>query len=364
MTQGIQAFLPYAAPIPGPAGWIELLSFITFTAHLLLMNALVGTLLLAVLRWRSPNAAIRQNLEESLPLLPKGVALTVNLAVPPLLFIQVLYGRFFYSGSIIQSVWWLGIMLLVMMAYYGLYLAVAKESGRRFVLGVAACLLLFTAFILTANASLVLNPQVWPNWLPERASALLLAGVGTVVPRFLHSVLACLAVGGLCLAAIAQVRQGKGIAGHKPAITEGLAWFRHATLGQLAVGTWYFFSHTAQQQHFLLTTPAIHGLFTVLALGIGLGVWLSVQGKVWQTVSVAAFLVATMVAVRALLRQLVLTGVQANAMPVEFSVPPSVLVLFLVSAVGTGAVVFWALRLCARAYNTPAVAQPHNTTEA
>ncbi|WP_051257738.1 hypothetical protein [Desulfovibrio cuneatus] len=364
MTQGIQAFLPYAAPIPGPAGWIEVLSFITFTAHLLLMNALVGTLLLAVLRWRSPHAAVRQNLEDSLPMLPKGVALTVNLAVPPLLFLQVLYGRFFYSGSIIQSVWWLGIMLLVMMAYYGLYLAAAKENGRRFVLGIATCLLLLTAFILTANAALVLNPQVWPNWLPERASALLLAGAGTVVPRFLHSLLACMAVGGLCLAGLATLRQNKGIAGQEPAITQGLAWFRHATLGQLAVGTWYFFSLTPQQQHFLLTTPAIHALYTFLGLGMGLGVWLSLRAKVWQTVGVAAFLVATMVAVRALLRQFVLMGVQAGSMPPEYAVPPSVLVLFLVSVLGTFAGIFWALRLCARAYSTPSAAQPQHTKEA
>lgn len=364
MTQGIQAFLPYAAPIPSPAGWLEVLSVITFTAHLLLMNALVGTLLLAVLRWRSPHAAVRQGLEQSLPMLPKGVALTVNLAVPPLLFLQVLYGRFFYSSSIIQSVWWLGTMLLVMMAYYGLYLAAAKQEGRRLVLGIAACLLLLTAFILTANAALVLNPQVWPHWLPERASALLLAGAATVVPRFLHSLLACLAVGGLCLAGLAALRQRKGNAGQEAAITEGLAWFRHATLGQLAVGTWYFISLTEQQQHFLLTTPAIHALYTVLLLGMGLGVWLSLRGKVWQTVGVAAFLVAIMVAVRALLRQYVLMGVQASSMAPEYTVAPSVLVLFLVSAVGTGAVIFWSLRLCARAYNTPPVAQSQHIREA
>lgn len=261
MTQGLNSFLYGAAPVPGPGGWFEALSFLTFTAHILFMNAVLGIVLISFFRGLcAPRGAETHPVDAALhaggSMLPKGLAIVVNLGVAPLLFLQVLYGQFAYSAAIIQGFWWLGIMMLVMTAYYGLYLATGqqRQGWRTLILGVCGFLLVGTALMQTANAALVLNPQIWPAWLPERGSALLLPGLSVILPRFMHSLVAAFAVGGLCLALYGEMRRGK----EEPqpeSVTEGLQWFIYATLGQLVVGLWYFFSLPSAQRQILLGEP-------------------------------------------------------------------------------------------------------------
>jgi predicted permease len=45
----------------------------------------------------------------------------INLAVPPLLFAQVLYGRALYTSSVLIGLYWISIIGLLMLAYWLLY---------------------------------------------------------------------------------------------------------------------------------------------------------------------------------------------------------------------------------------------------
>lgn len=53
--------------------------------------------------------------------LPVAVALTITLGVAPLLFVQVLYGQFFYTSSILLGYVWLTLLLILLLGYYGYY---------------------------------------------------------------------------------------------------------------------------------------------------------------------------------------------------------------------------------------------------
>ena len=368
MVPDLSAFLSIAAPVPGPRGWFEILSFLTFTAHILLMNALLGTLLILFLRGlrtqKSPSPIAQsasstahpshETLLATLPMFPKSLAVVVNLGVPPILFIQVLYAQFFYTSAILQAIWWLGIMFLVMMAYYGLYLAQGEQSKfrRSFILGICSFLLLFTALIQTSNATLVQNPQFWVNWLAERGSTLFLAGTSLIIPRLVHTLLATLAVGGLCLAAYGEMRRKKGVPDQEEAIAEGLGWFKHCTLAQIVAGTWFFMSLPAPQQKFLLVSPASHSIYTCLFLGLILSIYFAYKKETWRVVTVTVLMIALMIGLRAILRHNTLLSVGAIK-PLEFSIAPSVLIMFLVSVVVSALVIIWLLLLAKKVFATP-----------
>lgn len=372
MPYGLSAFFPSPDPIPGPRGWFEALSFLTFTAHILFMNTVLGTLLITFFRSLVPSGTGGPSAEagtgspspppimtppgnatlfESIGMLPKALAITVNLGVAPLLFVQVGYGQFFYSSAIIQGMWWLGLMLLVMMAYYGLYLYPTQQNKgtRTFILGLCTAMLLITALIQTTNAALVLNPEVWPDWLPDRGSALFLTGVGIVIPRLLHTILATFAVGGLFMAIQGEMRRKKGLPDQAAVISEGLTWFKHATLGQFVVGSWYFLSLTAPQQRILMESPVSHALYACIFAGIFLSLWFASQNQTWRTTISAVLVISLMIAVRAFLRNVTLLSKGAPS-PQEFTTAPSVFAVFGLSLVGSLLVIIWMLRLAQKAY--------------
>lgn len=293
---------------------------------------------------------VNATLFDSIPMLPKTLAITVNLGVAPLLFVQVGYGQFFYTSAIIQGVWWLGLMLLVMMAYYGLYLYSTQQNkgARTLILGLCTAMLLMTALLQTTNASMVLNPQFWPNWLPDRGSALFLSGIGMIIPRLGHTLLAAIAVGGLALAARGEIRHKKGLPGQEDCVREGLAWFKYATLGQFILGSWYFLSLTARQQRVLLESPVSQALYVCIFAGILLSLWFASRNQTWRTVICAVLIVSLMIAVRAFLRHVTLLSAGAPK-PEEFVTAPSVLVTFILSLAGSLLAIAWMLRLAHKA---------------
>lgn len=334
------------------------------------MNTVLGTLLIAFFRSLVPSTAVgatagtagessrpldlpppNATLLESIGVLPKALAITVNLGVAPLLFVQVSYGQFFYTSAIIQGIWWLGMMLLVMMAYYGLYLYSTQQNKavRTLILGLCSAMLLMTALIMTTNSILVLNPELWPDWLPERGSALFLAEISTVTPRLLHTLLATLAVGGLFLAIQGEIRRKKGLPDQDAAVSEGLAWFKYATMGQFVVGSWYFLSLTAPQQRILLESPVSHALYACIFIGIFLSLWFAMQNQTWRTALSAIMVIGLMIAIRAYLRNVTLLSEGAPRAE-EFATAPSVFVTFALSLAGSFLVIIWMLRLAQKAY--------------
>lgn len=261
--------IPSPEAIPLTANWLRWLLLITFLLHLLAMNLLLGGSIMALAH--SLKGAPGPGLDHDIALkLPYTLAFTVNLGVPPFLFLQLLYGQFIYTSSVLMAAWWMWLFLVVMAAYYAAYVYdfkfAALGRARVLVIGLAVACLLFAAFLLTNNSTLMLSPATWAAHLDHPSGGLLNWGEPSLWPRYLHFVLGSLAVAGLGLALWGRWQQGHGQARGQDLTRQGLAWFSVATLAQLAGGAW-----------FLLALPApIMRLFIGADLGYTLTLWAGV----------------------------------------------------------------------------------------
>ncbi len=242
-----ETVVPQIDPIavPAPVWLIQFLLMFTFILHLLAMNfVLGGGVIAAVSEIKGRRSGVQHHFELSRRLskgLPIALAFTINLGVPPLLFLQVMYGHFFYTSSIIMAWPWLSVILFVILAYYGYYLynfRFEKLSGTRFwVVGGSAFFLTIVAFLYTNNMTLMLTPATWKEvYVGSASGAFLNLGELTLVPRFLHFFIAALAVGGLVVILYGLAKQKTEPEFSKWAIKYGIWWFLIPTFTQFIVG--------------------------------------------------------------------------------------------------------------------------------
>jgi hypothetical protein len=184
-------------PLPGPVWLFTALLLVVLTLHLLAMNSALGGGIWALwnyLRGRhSDHPYSRQLANELAAMLPTFLAFTVTLGVAALLFVQVLYGNFLYTSSILIGALWLSVVPLVMVAYYGFYFfsyQAAKGKGiSGCVLAVSVCVLLAIGFIFTNNMTLMEVPGSWLAMYRAHPNGWNLnLGDHSVVPRYLHMV--------------------------------------------------------------------------------------------------------------------------------------------------------------------------------
>ncbi|SHN52349.1 hypothetical protein [Desulfovibrio litoralis] len=351
--------LPYAAPFPGIESLWEAVGILTFTVHLILINILVGCLCIVFLnsfsfnklqKQQAPQLATQKTILEGMEYLPKTLALAVNFGVPPLLFVQLVYGQFTYPAAIIQGFWWLGIMLLVMIAYYGLYLFNSQESllRRQVILIISISFLFLTLLIQSSNAVISQDPNSWLNWLAIGKSTLFLTEIKHLIPRTLHTIISSLAIGGLALATYSELRKRQGIANQEALINNGLNWFKHATLLQFIIGTWYFLSLTETQQTLLLASPLMHILFTLILILTFASLYFAQKKQAIKTVFCTILTIGLMVSIRAFLKRMTILSFE-SIRPEVVSPQFSILLTFLVSLLFTAIIVYFVLKI---AYKT------------
>jgi cytochrome c len=199
--------IPRDFPLPMPASEIDLqvLIIVLFLAHLLFVNLMVGGALLTMafeirgLR-RPPYDALARKIAATVTV-NKSVA--VVLGVGPLLVMNALYALWFYTANALTGRAWLGIVPLVIAAFLFLYAhkysweTLAEQKGLHIAIGATATLLLLAVpLIFLANINLMLFPERWPG-VEGFLSTVLLANV---LPRYLHFVIASVAVTALFLA--------------------------------------------------------------------------------------------------------------------------------------------------------------------
>lgn len=233
-----EMLIPAADSIPVPWGWFEALLLVTFTCHLLFMNVLLGGGLLALIgRRKSPVLSAQLGTR-----LPTTLALTVNLGVPPLLFLQVLYGQFLYTSAVLSAVYWMLLVALVMGAYALLYVQAGrlKRSQAGFApLLLAVGGLLAVSFILSNIMTLMLRPEAWTAYFSNPRGTVLNLDDPTLFPRWLHFVLASVAVAGLFSALCNFRKAEKGDRDAAGRTRMGMKWFSSVSLVQIAVGLWW-----------------------------------------------------------------------------------------------------------------------------
>ncbi len=242
--------IPQADPLGQPAHmallWVLLLAL--FYLHLLAMNLMLGgSLIGAVARWRGRrahrphDARLASMVAGSLPVL---IAVAVTLGVATLLFVQALYGRLFFTSSILIGWYWLAVIPTLILAYGLAYrLAFRDAAGARGALltsGVTAAGLLAIAFVYVNNMSLSIRPDRFvPIFAGDAVGHHLNLSDPTILPRLLHIVLGAVAVAGLAVSHVGLGRSRLDPDFGGWAIRRGSAYFAVATGLNLIAGIWW-----------------------------------------------------------------------------------------------------------------------------
>lgn len=231
------------APIPGPPWLFHGLWVLTFLLHLLFMNAVLGgTLLAAAAQFAGkkfrPVAVLFSDLNSW------TISLAVTFGIAPLLFMQVLYGRFFYTATVLVAWGWFGMLVLLTLAYYLNYIVKARfraGADAPVLLSIEALIFLAIAGIQVAVHLLQVQPGKWDA---ASRDAWFILSDPTYLPRFLHFVLA-----GVSLAGALALRQGikKAESGGDRVEADAMATLGiraalAATVLQMADGIWLMMS--------------------------------------------------------------------------------------------------------------------------
>ncbi len=227
------------AALPGPPWLFHVLWVLTFLIHLVFVNMVLGGSLLAALVGRGkPGAKAIQTFFVEVNAWTISFAITFGIA--PLLFMQVLFGRFFYTATVLLAWAWLGMLGILTLGYYLNYIAKfrlrAGKDARAVVIVEALCFLVIAGIQVAINL-LHLQPGRWESVAQQAWAAL---SDPTFAPRALHFVFAAVAMAGAVLSFVATRRAAKG-GDHE--VCQGMAQFGIraaliATLLELMDGIW------------------------------------------------------------------------------------------------------------------------------
>jgi hypothetical protein len=357
--------MPQADPLPLPAPEVlfRVLLVGTFTLHILAMNVLMGgsilTAINAVLERLRPDAQRAVLLQRAGRPLTVSAAVTVSLGVAPLLFVQLLYGPFFFTSSILMAIPWLSVVAFVIAAYAGLYLvelwsrtlgpwAIAVRIG-------SALLLAGVAFLYVNNVTLMLAPDEWRDIHEHfRRGLYLPLGQAELFPRYLHFLLSSLAVGGLALLAY-----GLWVRRHEPAFgdwcrRQGAWWFLVPTALQMAVGPIFLMTQPASARDEFLAADLLEtgvlwaGVASALIAG-ALVLWtLRTRSPTVPGAAAVGFIVvsvALMSVARDLLRAARTSShLDVGTLPSETQAAAAIFFVVLVAGLSTVAYMLWLLR--------------------
>jgi hypothetical protein len=357
--------LPDPLPQPAPAWLLWGLLQLTFFLHLLAMNVVLGGSILA-LHWRmsrrADDATARAEIVAAFAkALPVAVAAAVTLGVAPLLFVQVLYGRLFFTSSILMAWWWLAVIPLLVVAYYGAYLLAFRGEPlgpkARPVAIVVTLLFAAVAFLYTSNVTRSLRPETFVDVSRQDGAGLTLnLDDPTLWPRYLHMLLGAVAVASLAAALYGLARRARHPETASWVMRKGTLMFGVATAINIFVGMWFLL---AQPREILVRL--VGGdvwAMTLLAFGILLGITtggfalLALGAKnavraTWAQVAILLPTLVVMVLLRDQIRQLTLrhAGFEHPSWVEPQWGPFAVFILLLVVAVAT---IAWMARALAR----------------
>jgi hypothetical protein len=260
---------PMAMPAP-PEVMLFLLG-LTFVAHISLLGLLFSSL------WARAGAEWGVNrVYDALRVHRAGVvgfSMTITTGVPPLLFVQILYEKYFYSSSISIGFPWLAIVGYLLLGFYAMYWTQwswmrnggPSLSGKLFWIVTVLCIIAI-GFTYSWNHLKSMSETPWDN----RAS-------------HLHALHRLLGYFGAALIASGAWGSWFGVNWRTDKrVPKGAGWA--ALVGGAGLMTWAFTSYFARTGAFGLDRPFI-------LLGSGIAVFAGVLAVMTDRVSVARWLV-------------------------------------------------------------------------
>ena len=345
--------IPSPDTIPAAWGWFQFLLLLTFPLHLLAMNAMLGGLGIGVVQ-HLIGGTHRQRLAYRIAVaLPLVVAFVVNLGVAPLLFVQVLYGHFVYSSSVMMGIFWIMVIPILIIGYYGAYLYdfKFKSLGKAGVLVAAAVFIIFLVigYFFSNNMLLMTLPKKFSYYFYHMDGTMLVSADSQFLPRYLHMICGALAVGGLFVALLGRFKALTEPALAEHALDVGMKTFTWFSLLNVGLGTWYLISLERSTmmlfmgQNLLATVCFVFALILVLHILIA-----GFRKKLMSTVGGLVLLVYLMSFLRAWVRSDYLKEF-FNLGQLEVVTAYSPLIFFFVVLVLGLACIFWMLKLTATA---------------
>jgi len=332
-------------PLPAPFWLFKALLMLTFVLHILLMNFMFGGGLIAAVTgfFRGKNAHNARLFGDITPKIPSLLAATVTLGIAPLLFVQVLFGQFFYTSSIIMAWPWFMVLVLLVLAYYGFYIVAFGKGklsgGLVWTMLFSVCLVFIIGFFYSNNFTLMNTPGSWPvKYFQDTSGWNLNWGEGTLIARFAHFLVGSVAVGSFLIIVTGLFRWKREEEYARFLIVRGGKWFMYATMVQFAVGVWFFVSlPRAEMLQFMGGNMPGTVSFLIGILGALAAIFV-MSGAIRATdprkpVIVAMGLTLVVVVFMAIMRDVLRTSslspyFNADAQPVETQL--DVLILFLV----------------------------------
>ncbi len=339
-------------PLPAPFWVFKILLVVTFFLHILAMNSMLGGALVALAaKWRSRTAEYgNRAFFDVAHKLPSLLAATISLGIAPLLFVQVLYGQFFYTSSIIVAWAWFLVLVFLTTAYYGFYYVSFRSQKRPAravgVLLFSTVLILAIGFIYCNNLTLSQRPSRWATkYFADPSGWNLNLSEPTLIPRVLHFFTAAVAVGGILLILIAWSKWQRDAEYARFIFQFGGKAFMYATMAQFLVGIWFVASLPPDLRMLFMggNTWAMMLLFIGAACAMG-AIYVTAEALRTENVRLAgryttgltATAILTMCVMRDLLRNAYLKPYfhpQQFVVKTQWSVFPIFLVLFVAGVI-------------------------------
>lgn len=184
---------------PAPYWFIVMFKVIGFFLHIIPMTLWYAGILVAMIMYAYGKENGRIFSKRIMNQMPIIIAAGVNFGIVPLLFTQVAYYRVFYSATILMAWYWFSIFILLIFAYYGVYIygsaykdGMNKLAKWHVLVGwLSAFIFIIIGFIFANGFSLMVNLESWHKiWQYTQVGAAVI-GTGnnfrdpTLIPRWL-----------------------------------------------------------------------------------------------------------------------------------------------------------------------------------
>jgi len=344
----MNTLIPAPDAIPVSWGYFKFLLMLTFPLHLILMNSMLGSAAIALYACLKGDETSKRLAYELAKVIPFLIAFAVNLGVAALLFLQVLYGHFFYTSSIVMGAYWIAVIPLVLVAYYSAYLFDFKFSslGKGAVALVSLSLFIFLgiAFLFSNNITFMLDPEAWNVYFANPAGTSLNLGDPVLLPRYLHFIVGGIAVGGLFVALVGKMKRKMASDVRAAAENIGMKVFTFFTGVQVASGFWFLLSLPQDVIRLFTGGDALATLIFIAGFLLALVV---LAAGISRKVYAIAVLVVPLVYIMSFMRDSVRSGyLKPHFSPESLQVLPqySPMFLFFFVLVAGIAPVVWMLR--------------------